>query len=209
MHKSFVIEIKKGGEIAANFYYATEYKSKDDILISLINWVDDMITGYNLRLASVKTLYDVPLAIRILQEENEEGTLALYRPIFASNSNAYVSSTFANFEPYGNPGSIVDKRYGTIGVVKSDIEVNRQKADIQAIIDFDDMVIEINYDFETLKLADWLFSKKPGEILNLRKCPYNFRSIVFNDLIDVYDFVCDNKGGFVAYDSSDDFVTVL
>lgn len=210
MDKKFVLEIKKGGAIIANIYRTVPFATPENVLFFSMAWASDLIYNYNLNLSNT-TLPDVAFAIRAIQEENEAGSLSALKATFFTDSAIYLKDIYPSFLIHGinsNEADISDSQ-GIIAVTKDDMEFNRMNIDMQITIDFDNKMIDFNYYFTRLEYNSWEFLQDQDNIPKLEVCPYNFKEIVFNDLSDAKFFIGNNKHGFIAFDETENFVTIL
>lgn len=208
MKKRFLFEVKKGGEIIGNSYQCYDI-TDESVLLLAMTWTREIIFNYNKNLASCD-LDDRLLVIRILQEEDEGGNRSSEKAILRDMSENYILNTFKYFDLYGAvpEDNEVNERYGLIAVLNSDIEANREKYDIQVVIDLDDHIINFNYKFTELESKSWLWMQDQKNIPELKVCSYNFKKLSINELDDARIFVDKNRHGWISTDAKADLITM-
>lgn len=197
MDRMFVIEIKKDEKIIANLQKKGNC-FKTEMLSFVMVWIEDILYNYNLNL-STSRLDNIPLAIRILQEENEEGDREYDKAVVCYDTIDFLERNFGRFDIYG-PLTIsiyTSTDIGIIAAIETDIKRNRKGADMNVIIDLDNACINFNCKFKKVKLSDWV-DEEIGKIKdNLQVCPYDFKMLPFNELKDAYNFVIENESGWL------------
>lgn len=180
---NYFIQIQKDYEILANCLY--RYINFPDVFIQIIGLIDN----YNKNLSNAD-LPDEILAVRMLEEQDVEGTLKRYNNILAIDSYGELVDKYPDFERAW-PGYIPDN-YRKIAVTYADRWNNERVSDAIVKIDLSTKIVKVE-DFiiscELTKTKAWKTLKTPE--FDLEKMP-------FNCLYDAYDFV-KNNSSWVAF----------
>lgn len=192
--RDLYIEIKKEAKAAA----AVCFNEKGQAT-SALKKVISILNNYN-RVLSQTKLEDKPFAIRVLQEENEEGTRNDMKLDFTIQSKRYLENEYPDFK-YHNDGDLVanpnDKGSGLLLVWNSDINFYYSHIAQKVTIDFDDCSVlfsRIFYLEEACEYERW----KGRNVDRLKTWEGSFNKIPFNRMQEFCDFVLDNQAGFMS-----------
>lgn len=175
--------------------------------LNTIQKVMDIIYNYNKNLSGANLPNEV-FAIRMLQEENRWGTENRVRARVLEDSDKYTRSAYKRyFEDEGLFTTNDD--YGVIGIFEKDVNKNKEKPDIYAIIDLDTLKVNFHkgVDFFNYQDAKRDFGVDIHTVSSLKDdisvatVSTLENTVPFNTLSDFYDFVKDNPDGWKIMDN--------
>lgn len=185
--------VKDSKEVAAgNFYGEGE-------AITAIKRTQRILDNYNRHLVNSKLEKEL-LALRMLQEENEEGTLTKEKIILTSDSRDYLSKKFPTFEPYREGDSIISTDQppgGDMIVHPGDIIFYNKYNNQKVVIDLDEKRINFQMLFYLQNKEIWGVEHR-ADASSLATWDDDFIIIPFNELKDFQSFVEENEYGFLS-----------
>ena len=186
MAKSLTIEIIKDGRKLANVLFLSK-----EYFTSLLARVRNIIDNYNQNLSNAD-LEGKLLAVRMIDEENADGTRHTHRTDLYKESEIFMSM----FHMYNEHKPTGGRQDGMIiGVTEEDMHYNLTviREPMIAQINLDKRIVSIVNAYKTHIIKG---HEKEIDETSLNFCPYNFFCLPFNELEDAYLFVSNNYDGW-------------
>ena len=191
---NLLVAINKENFIGANCVYY----GKADLLYA-ISLVKDILDNYNANLVSSK-LENTPLAVRMLQRENAEGTLNLCKKAWVqSDSLKYLEESFSMFNVADENSGAFDN-LACIGVSNYDKSFNRKEGKMSIEIDLTRNCVKFLNCYMAMTKHYWMKDHTDEEFRSLKVSDYDFSCISFNDLEELFYFVQKNHLGWLSND---------
>lgn len=192
MGKSIVVQIQKNNKIIGNCLY--EYSG----FLSGIALVKDIVDNYNRNLSNVLMLDDL-FVLRLLEEENADGSLKAFKPILREKSynelvKKYPTAFIMNPKTFTNP-------LGYIAIDRKERLENQQLSTCRVLINLD------NYSISFGGILHYLTEKTYRNIfditikkLKLNEADFDLGHIPFNRIEEAFEFVKYNPKGWIKKD---------
>lgn len=178
--KKYCIEIHNGIDITSCLYL---YYGGMEVLNKIISIMDN----YNKNLASAD-LSEELIAVRMFEEENEEGTLGSSTASLMPRSYQCVKEEYPNFRLLGLANTNI---HGKIALTDLDVYDNRDDADFRITINFHTKSVDLDEMIESETL--YSFMKKVPLASKPNTPNFNFEKVSFNELEDVQSFIKNNR----------------